>query len=120
VQRVVLTSSLTTVYPGHNPEGRIFTEDDWAKADAGIGAYAKSKTLAECAAWDFVNNLPAGKTLELAAINPSLVIGPLLDEHQPMSVEIVRKLLNREVPAASALAFPSSTCMIPPPPICWP
>lgn len=105
VQRVVLTSSIAAVYPGHNPEGRIFTEDDWARADAGIGAYPRSKTLAERAAWDFVNNLPAGQKLELAAINPSYVIGPLLDEHRPISVEIVSRLMNREVPGCVRLGF---------------
>ncbi len=105
VQRVVLTSSIAAIVSGHDPDGRIFTEDDWANIDAGIGAYAKSKTVAEHAAWDFVDNLSAGETLELASINPGYVIGPLLDDDSPVSVEIVGKLLRRDVPFCVRLGF---------------
>jgi len=43
--------------------------------------------------------------LELATINPSYVIGPLLDEVKPASVEIVGKLLRREVPGCVHLGL---------------
>ena len=106
VQRVVLTSSIAAVVEGHDPDGRIFTEEDWSNTDAKISAYAKSKTLAERAAWEFVNNLPDGKTLELVVINPSSVIGPLLDEHTSASVEIVGKFMRRQVPGCARSGFP--------------
>lgn len=106
VQRVVLTSSIAAIVRGHDSEGRIFTEDDWANTDANIGTYARSKTVAERAAWEFVNDLPHGKTLELAVINPSYVMGPILDEDIPTSVLIVSKLLNREVPGCVRFGFP--------------
>ena len=103
--RVVMTSSVAAVYRGLEPQQKVFTEDDWSNADLPIGAYSKSKTLAERAAWDFVENLPAGNGLELVAINPSYVIGPLLDEHQPDSVQIVAKLMRRDVPGCPKLGF---------------
>jgi nucleoside-diphosphate-sugar epimerase len=106
VQRVVLTSSVAAIIFGHDRQGRIFTEADWSNIDADIGAYGKSKTLAERAAWDYIENLPAGKTLELAVINPSFVFGPLLDENSSPSVEVVRRLLRREVPGCPRLGFP--------------
>lgn len=105
VQRVVMTSSIDAICQGHDPAGRIFTEEDWANIDATIGAYFKSKILAERAAWDFVNNLPDGKTLELAVINPSFVLGPILDNHIPPSVEIVSRFMLRQVPGCPRSGF---------------
>jgi dihydroflavonol-4-reductase len=125
VQRVVLTSSVAAIALGHDPEGRIFTEDDWTNTNARIGAYYKSKTLAERAAWDFVESLPAGTSLELATINPSYVLGPQLDEHSPPSIGIVARLMRRDVPGCARLGFnlvdvrdvAFATWL---PPICWP
>lgn len=37
---------------------KIFTEDDWPDISKAGSAYAKSKPLAEKAAWDFVKDLP--------------------------------------------------------------
>jgi dihydroflavonol-4-reductase len=105
VERVVLTSSVAAVCRGRETEGKVFTEADWSNLDTELGAYARSKTVAELAAWEFVDTLPADNKLELAAINPSYVIGPLLDEDKPTSVEIVGKLLRREVPGCVRLGF---------------
>ncbi len=106
VQRVVMTSSDAAIRCGHDTKDKVFTEADWSNLDAKIGAYARSKTLAERAAWEFVNALPAGKMLELAVINPTYTIGPLLDEDRPASVAIVGKLLGRELPGCIHLGFP--------------
>ncbi len=105
VQRVVITSSDAAVWRGHDTEDRVFTEADWSNLEAKIGAYHRSKTMAELAAWEFVNGLPGGKMLELSVINPTYTIGPLLDRHKPASVAIVSKLLGREVPCCFHLGF---------------
>jgi dihydroflavonol-4-reductase len=100
VRRVVLTSSIDAVRHGHG-ESRTFTEDDWSVTD-GLDPYPKSKTLAERAAWDFV----AGQEgLELVTVAPGLVLGPLLRAEANVSVEIVRMLLTRAVPAVPRLGF---------------
>lgn len=44
VKRVVLTSSLAAVVPGHDDK-KTLDEDDWSDPEKGIGAYQKSKTL---------------------------------------------------------------------------
>ncbi|MCP5054134.1 MAG: NAD-dependent epimerase/dehydratase family protein, partial [bacterium] len=81
VKRVVLTSSVAAILYGHPRDGsKIFNENDWSKIDEKIGAYPKSKTMAERAAWDFVNNQQGEEKMELAAINPGVVLGPVLDE----------------------------------------
>lgn len=104
VERVVMTSSIAAVSQARD-EGRPYNEDDWTDPDSDISAYPKSKTLAERAAWDFVAGLPEDRRMELTTINPSLVIGPLLDPDGSASVEAVRKLMAREVPGCPRLGF---------------
>ncbi|WP_181781279.1 NAD-dependent epimerase/dehydratase family protein [Pseudonocardia pini] len=99
VRRVVLTSSIDAVRHGH-PEQRVFTEDDWSVVD-GLDPYPKSKTLAERAAWAAA----ADRDLELAVVNPGLVLGPLWRAEANVSAEVIRLLLVRGVPAVPRLGF---------------
>lgn len=106
VNRVVLTSSLAAVLYGHPRDGsKVFDENDWSRTDKNIGAYQKSKTLAERAAWDFVNGLGSDDKLELAVINPGSVLGPILDEDYGTSGEIVRRLMHGELPGCPNLGW---------------
>jgi dihydroflavonol-4-reductase len=43
-----------------------------------ISAYAKSKTLAERSAWDFINNQNEENPMQLSVVNPGPVFGPTL------------------------------------------
>jgi thioester reductase-like protein len=56
IKRVVLVSSVAAVISGHERENRVFTESDWTDTAKTKYAYAKSKTLAERAAWEFVQS----------------------------------------------------------------
>lgn len=107
VRRVVMTSSVAAVYAGSQQpiEGDRFSEADWSRTDGPISAYAKSKTVAEQAAWDFIAGLPEDRPMELATINPSLVLGPTLAQDQSASVEVVRRLLARETPGCPRLGW---------------
>ena len=105
VQRVVMTSSIAAIGYGHGDKS-TFTEADWSVVSEETGAYNSSKTIAERAAWDFVAGLPEGEAPELVMINPSLVLGPLIDPAGSASTELVRKLLAREVPGCPKMGFP--------------
>jgi len=70
VKRVVLTSSIAAIMSG-NGSGK-FGPENWSNLNENIGAYLKSKTLAEQAAWKAVE----GGEMELAVINPGGVFGP--------------------------------------------
>jgi dihydroflavonol-4-reductase len=78
VKRVVITSSVAAIF-GQKPENQkeIYTENDWTDVTA-VGAYEKSKTLAEKAAWEFLHSLPEAERFELVTINPVLILGPSL------------------------------------------
>ncbi|MBU2666058.1 aldehyde reductase [Actinoplanes bogorensis] len=95
VRRVVMTSAIGAIAYGHPPRDTPFTERDWTNVDAGIAPYQKSKTLAERAAWDFV----AGEPLELATVNPTGVLGPVLGPDYSPSLGSIARMLDGEMPA---------------------
>ncbi|WP_262062604.1 SDR family oxidoreductase [Streptomyces sp. STR69] len=97
VRRVVLTSAFGAVGIGHPPRSTPFTEEDWTDVDSDIPPYQRSKTLAERAAWQFVEEEGGG--LELAAVHPVGVLGPLLGPDDPPSLRLVRRMLEGRVPA---------------------
>lgn len=99
VERVVMTSSLVAVSSGH-PNGPVRTEADWAVLDR-CTPYTKSKTLAELAAWDFAGE----HGLDLVTLCPGMVFGPVLSPTLGTSVEVLRRLLNRAVPASPPMGF---------------
>jgi nucleoside-diphosphate-sugar epimerase len=102
VERVVLTSSIAAITSGRDRhDTTVHTEQDWADLEHSA-AYAKSKTLAERAAWDFVAEHPR---LELVVVNPGLVLGPVLRSESTTSTDVVRMLLARSVPGSPRLAF---------------
>src|SRR5262245_50479986 len=104
VKRVVLTSSFGAIGYGHKPTEVPFTEETWTDTTyKGISAYVKSKTLAEKAAWDFINNEAGG--LELSVINPTGIFGPLLGSDVASSIQIIQQLLNGTLKATPQMNF---------------
>jgi dihydroflavonol-4-reductase len=104
VSRVVMTSSMAAVSSGRKHDGvHVFDERDWSDLSRPLGAYEKSKTLAEQAAWEFARG--EGLGLELVTINPTFVLGPSLTGAENASNEIVGKLVRREIPGVPRLEF---------------
>ena len=103
VIRVVQVSSNAAVSAGHNGENKTFTEADWSNIDNHIGAYPKSKTLAERAAWDFINGAENTNKMEMAAINPPLILGPVPNKIFRTSIELIRTLMLGQVPGVGRI-----------------
>jgi nucleoside-diphosphate-sugar epimerase len=102
VKRVVLTSSFAAVGYGAPPRAGPFTEADWTDPNApGVQPYAKSKTLAERAAWDFITREGGG--LELATVNPVAVFGPVLGPDYSTSILVIRRMLDDGAPVCPRL-----------------
>jgi dihydroflavonol-4-reductase len=106
VKRVVVTSSFAAIGYGHpNTESdKPFTEEMWTDPEGpGVNPYIRSKTLAERAAWDFIEK--EGGELELAVVNPTGIYGPVLGADFAVSVELVLRLLNGSLPGCPQLNF---------------
>jgi nucleoside-diphosphate-sugar epimerase len=104
VRRVVLTSSFAAIGYGHRLDGpRTFSEEDWSDVGGELSAYAKSKTLAERAAWEFVRG--DGGALELSVTNPTAVLGPVLGADYSTSIQLVQRLLDGAIPAVPKLRY---------------
>jgi len=107
VKRVILTSSVAAVRSGHDSaaknKDKVFTEEDWSIVEK-CEPYSKSKTLAEKAAWDFIASLPKERNLELIAINPTYIVGPLLSPTGgESSRKLVERLMKNDMPGVPAL-----------------
>ena len=104
VRRVVMTSSVVAVTRTALPAGRDrYDERDWSNLDGPISAYGRSKTMAERAAWDFVDG--EGRGLELTAINPGFVLGPPRDGRFGTSLGVVRRMLSGKDPAVPRVGY---------------
>jgi nucleoside-diphosphate-sugar epimerase len=105
VERVVLTSSLAAVGAGR-PRDHVFTEADWSDPTSRrCDAYARSKTLAERAAWDEVGAQGPGTALTLATICPGIVLGPVLAREWSASGEAVKRMLEGRIPGIPDLVY---------------
>ncbi|CAI9106324.1 OLC1v1005454C1 [Oldenlandia corymbosa var. corymbosa] len=104
VKRVVLTSSIAAVaYNGRPRTPDVIVDETWWSSPDHCREnkmwYVLSKTLAEDAAWKFVKE----KGIDLVAINPAMVIGPLLQPTLNTSSAAVLNLVN------GAETYPNTT-----------
>lgn len=103
VRRTVLTSSFAAIGYGHpKSTTRAFTERDWTYAESlGIAPYVRSRTLAERAAWAYIEQ--QGDGMELAVVNPVGIFGPVLGPRLAGSVAIIKAMLDGDLPRTPRL-----------------
>jgi nucleoside-diphosphate-sugar epimerase len=103
VERVVVTSSVAAVSGGRSPASGPLTERDWSDPDnPKLTPYARSKTIAERAAWDFVRE--RGETEKLAVVNPGAILGPVMTDGRSYSLEVIERLL-KGMPGVPRIGF---------------
>jgi len=105
VERIVLTSSMAAIAYGHDTaRTEPFTDRDWTNLNGrGVNAYIESKTLAEMRAWEIMR--AAGRETDLISINPSAILGPLLDDDPGTSAQMVKRLIDGSIPALPRIPF---------------
>ncbi len=97
VKKVILTSSFAAIHETLNDRQESFDEEDWSNPNKpGISFYAKSKTMAELAAWEFMEM--ENPDFSLTVINPVLVMGPSLSKDVGTSNSLVKNMINGSVP----------------------
>jgi dihydroflavonol-4-reductase len=101
IKKVVLTSSFAAV--GDTFDGTVsFNETHWSDTTNNkMSFYAKSKTLAEKAAWDYVKENDT--SFQLTVINPVGVLGPSLSNDVGISNSMVLRMLNGSMPALAKI-----------------
>ena len=104
VKRFVQTSSVVAVMDGQGGAKTRFTEEDWTNVNGPhVGAYAKSKTLAEKTARDFVAAEAPG--MHYASVNPGFVLGPALDKDIGSSANTIVMIMQGKYPGMPRLHF---------------
>jgi len=98
VERVVMTSSGGACTPRSSVGAVQLDETFWSDPDnRELSSYRVSKIHAEKAAWAFAQD----RGIRLTTILPGSVFGPLMRKGVISSNEILRRLLDKEVPAAA-------------------
>jgi len=107
VERVVQTSSIVAIMRCGKPDAEARTEEDWTDLTTPqISGYARSKTLAERAAWEIYADLGATTNMAFCTINTGLVLGPALDKRLSTSHVLLRMLGRGAYMAIPKLALP--------------
>jgi nucleoside-diphosphate-sugar epimerase len=101
-RRVVLTSSFAAV--GYSPKPSAeYTEADWTDPDTpGLHPYPRAKTIAERAAWNFIEH--EGADTELVVVNPTSILGPTLTT-QLSSLQMIKAMLDGKMPVVPRQRF---------------
>jgi nucleoside-diphosphate-sugar epimerase len=102
-RRVVMTSSFAAVGYTRKP-GFEYTEADWTDPDSpGLPPYPRSKTIAERAAWDFMER--EGSETQLAVVNPTFILGPTLTTKARSSLHMIKAMLDGRMPVVRRQRF---------------
>ena len=102
IKKFILTSSMASVAYGHKAE--ICNKNNWTDTSKNVGAYVRSKTIAERAAWEFIkdNNV----SFPLTTIHPGMVFGPLIsNEIRGASVNLIANMMSGKFPALPDIYF---------------
>ena len=106
VKRVVLTSSMVSMLENADKSINI-DSNSWTNVNAkNVSAYAKSKTLAEKSAWDFINDQKDENPMELTVVNPGPVFGPTLSGNlEGASMGMVKQIITGKMPMVPQAAI---------------
>lgn len=106
VKRLVLTASTMTMM-GSMKNG-TFGPADWTDTNAAnTSAYTKSKTLAERAAWDFIENQSDENQMEMVSLHPGGVFGPPLGNTiTGQAMTMINRMIQGKVPMMPNIAIP--------------
>jgi dihydroflavonol-4-reductase len=106
IKRVVLTSSMVSMLENADKSIKVDSES-WTNVKAkNVSAYAKSKTLAEWAAWDFINAQTDATPMELSVVNPGPVFGPTLSGNlEGASMGMFKQMITGKVPMVPKTAI---------------
>jgi len=101
VKRVIMTSSAAAIgYGNLKSTTQPYTEEHWTdiKDRKDTTPYIRSKTIAEKAAWKFMQQHVQNNQMELVTVQPVAVLGPVIEKDYGVSAEWIKKLLDGDFP----------------------
>ncbi|MCH1442942.1 MAG: NAD-dependent epimerase/dehydratase family protein [Candidatus Poseidoniaceae archaeon] len=103
IRKFVITSS-TAAISGATPtkKNQTYTNEDWTDLEQDVSAYTKSKTLAERAAWKFIEQHPEA---QLTTVNPNVIFGPLHSGSSGTSLRIIESIISSRYPGFPKISF---------------
>lgn len=108
VKKVVVTSSMAAIQAvaaENKPADGVWNSSHWSDPDRpeGMNPYLESKTLAERAAWKYVEDLPEGEKFDLITICPCFILGPTKNQDGFTSGGFIKgALLGKTKPIAKS------------------
>jgi dihydroflavonol-4-reductase len=102
---MVLTSS--TVAVAGDKKRNHLTQNSWTNPITdNVGAYIKSKTMAERSAWDFYKNQKGKTKMELTVVNPGPIYGPRLTGNlSGASMSMIKDIISGKVPMLPKVSY---------------
>ena len=104
VKRVVLTSSMAAIMNCKDISKTHYSPSDWAETTE-CDMMQKSKKLSERAAWNFVDTLPVGQSIELSTILPGLILGPHINKNEFTSCKFLKSVMMSDTDVQRGLPF---------------
>ena len=102
-RRVVMTSSCAAATPVGSQLSGTVDETCWTDpGEPGLSAYRRSKTIAERAAWEFVDD---GRSFSLTTVLPAAVFGPARSPSALGPLGLIGALLDGSAMAIPRLGF---------------
>jgi dihydroflavonol-4-reductase len=103
IRKFVITSS-TAAISGATPtkKNQTYSNEDWTDLEQDVSAYTKSKTLAEKAAWIFIEEHPEA---QLTTVNPNVIFGPLHSGSSGTSLRIIESIISSSYPGFPKISF---------------
>ena len=103
IRKFVITSS-TAAISGATPtkKNQTYTHEDWTDIEQNVSAYTKSKTLAEKAAWKFIEE---HTDAQLTTVNPNVIFGPLHGGSSGTSLRIIESIISSSYPGFPKISF---------------
>ena len=103
IRKFVITSS-TAAISGATPtkKNQTYTNEDWTDLEQDVSAYTKSKTLAEKAAWKFIEQ---HQEAQLTTVNPNVIFGPLHSGSSGTSLRIIESIISSKYPGFPKISF---------------
>ena len=111
VKRVVITSSIGAVETQSSElleQDPVLDETHWSQLDGQqrVSSYARAKTMAEKAAWDFLAEIPEDQhKLELVTILPGLVLGEYICGGISSSPALIKSIVMNTMPGIPRIGF---------------